>query len=120
MAARKIGPPPPPYDEAGRIIRSKPAAALLAGRDRFMELVKDIRRIKRDLHELCADPVGRCLHWQTVETDLKNLINHIDKSAPYTSCPLNGGDCDSKCQMCRGSQWVSELQWGGIPKEYKR
>mgnify|MGYP001578781061 CR=1 FL=1 len=112
-------PPPPPVDALGKPVRSKSSDALLAGRGRFMELIRILRSTKKELHDLCDHPFGRCLHWQTVETDLKNLINNIDKSAPYTTCPLNGGECDSKCQVCRGSQWVSELQWGGIPKEHK-
>lgn len=120
-AAKKAGPPPPPpppTDAAGRKIHPKAAYALGDGRSKFIAIIAALRQLKKDMLALQETELGRELHRQTIELESENLIRQFTSAIPYTSCPLNA-TCDEKCQLCRGTQWIGKLQWGGVPREFK-
>lgn len=111
-------PPPPPTDAAGRKIHPKAAYALGDGRGKFTAIINALRQLKKEMLALQETELGRELHRQTIELESDNLIRQFTNAIPYTSCPLNA-TCDEKCQLCRGTQWIGKLQWGGVPREFK-
>lgn len=111
-------PPPPPMDAAGRKIHPKAAYALGDGRGKFTAIINALRQLRKEMLALQETELGRELHRQTIELESDNLIRQFTNAIPYTSCPLNA-TCDEKCQLCRGTQWVGKLQWGGVPREFK-
>ena len=74
---------------------------------------------KKMVKELVDSPYGRQLHAQSIETDFKNIERALRFSAPYSTCPMDD-PCDDKCAMCHGTQWISEAQYDGMPRELKK
>lgn len=110
--------PARPKDSAGRAIHPKAAEALTTGRERCKALIRQLQALRREVVALGPD-LGRLLHQQTIETDFGNLEKALKFAAPYTSCPL-GDPCPASCKLCRGTQWIGEQQWAGVPAPLKK
>lgn len=119
-AERRAAPaqPEPERDDAGHAIHPKAAKALGDGRERFKALIRQLHAAKREAIALAGDALGRLIHKQTVETDFENIARQLRFAAPYSSCPL-GDPCGAGCKLCRGTQWIGEGQYEGMPKHFK-
>jgi len=119
-AVAKPVPPVPPkpvnVDEAGHPIHAKARAVLVEGRARFKAMINQVRALKRETAKLTEEALGRCLHRPSTDTDYENIVRALKFAAPYSSCPL-GDPCDDGCQLCHGTQWISESEYKTVPPE---
>lgn len=119
--AQKLPPPPPvaKRDDAGHAIHARAVNALGPARDYFSKIVRTIQALKRDVLALAKDTMGRAMDGRSVETDFDNLIRQIKDGTPYSSCPLND-PCGEGCKLCRGTQWITEQQYRGLPEIFRK
>ena len=76
------------------------------------DLVKEVERIGKS-------PVGFHLHFQSVQTHLKNAKNGLWTARPTHVCPYCKGR-KKMCDACRGSGWVTVSTYKAAPEESKR
>lgn len=117
--AAKPPPLPPRKDEAGAVIHPRARAAITDGRGEFKSMLNQLRTVKRALMAIAKEPLGRELRVQELETDFKNIERQITNGAPYSSCPLDD-PCDESCKLCRGTQWITEAQYRGLPERFRK
>lgn len=121
VIARREAPPEPvaPTDDAGHPIHPRATDALNSGRAKFRAIINALHALKRDALALTDTDLGRHLHRQSIETDFENIARQLRFAAPYSSCPLND-PCGEGCKLCRGTQWISESQYAGMPTQFKK
>ena len=76
------------------------------------DLVKEVERIGKS-------PAGFHLHFQSVQTHLKNAKNGLWTARPTHVCPYCKGR-KKLCDACRGSGWVTASTYKAAPEETKK
>jgi hypothetical protein len=95
------------------------ALAHIFARSREIEqLLSAIQKIKATISGWIdeKDPIVTHLHWQSLETDLKNAYQSLKAATPYAVCVYCAG---SGCQACRNQGWTGKLVYVAAPASMK-
>lgn len=88
------------------------AAELNAACRQLDDLIREVERLGKS-------PVGAHLHYQSVQTHLKNAKNGLWTARPTHVCPYC--KCKKKtCDACRGHGWVTASTYKATPEELRK
>lgn len=125
QAKRKSRPPPPArkpkakpvLDGLGFEAKHPGLREALESAGELKQIVNDIIKCRSRLRKFCeaGSQATRCVHHQTVDTDLRNAFTHLKFAVPFTICGYCGGR--RGCKACDGSGWVTEKIFKVTPRE---
>lgn len=94
----------PILDADGKAVPEQARTAFQKAEE-FVQIGKDVDGIVKRVKELSESPAGRCLHFEDVKVQIKNVKGAVLQSRPTHVCPYcNGSDPDCRC--CRGCGWT--------------
>ena len=108
----------PLTDQEGRAVPEKAAPAfqqigeINAACRQIDDLVKEVERLGKS-------PVGVHLHFQSVQTHLRNAKNGVWTARPTHICPYCKG-LKKVCDVCRANGWVTATTYKAAPEELKK
>ena len=79
-------------------------------------LMAAVRRLKAEITEACATPIGRFIPLTAVITHLDATWNSVRAGKPYAKCP----GCRDGCKACKQLGWVPKHVFDGFPEEMRK
>lgn len=76
------------------------------------EVLNHITQAKKKLKELCKLTSFRQINYQAAEACLSNFTSEVKPFRPYTECPKCRRDLNKKCDLCKGTGFISYAQYG--------
>ncbi|MCH8269995.1 MAG: ParB N-terminal domain-containing protein [Planctomycetes bacterium] len=122
---KSSGPPParkpkpkPVLDGLGFEAKHPKLREAIESAGELRQLVIDIIKCRTRVRNFCkaGSEATRCVHHQTVDTDLKNAFIHLKFAMPFTICGYCGGQ-KRGCKACDGSGWVTEKIFKMTPRD---
>lgn len=80
---------------------------------------RQIDDLVREVERLAKSPAGANLHYQSVQTHLKNAKNGLWTARPTHVCPYCKA-IKKTCDACRGHGWVTASTYKAAPEETKK
>lgn len=80
-------------------------------------LQKEIQKFRKTCLALSEEPIGRFLHQQSIDTDLRNVWVALKFARPFAPCPYCSGD---GCKVCLESGWLPKTKYENVPSELKK
>ena len=80
-----------------------------------------VQRVRQQVQDLCAKPLGAFLHHQAIDADLKNVWNQIKYARPHAACPYCKGQQPNvqSCRACKKLGWVPQQIFKLAPAEMR-
>jgi hypothetical protein len=108
----------PPIDGRGKAVSDPVAAPAFAQTSTFKQLLRDTRRIKREILALAGTPLGREVRTEQIERAFRDITEALVFAQPFAVCPM-GPNCGAGCKYCRGSRWIHKPYFDALPPELR-
>ena len=80
----------------------------------FRGIVQRLGKLRADIFSMANEPGGERLPLSQLRTDINNVSEAIQASAPHAVCPYCSG---TGCKECDALGWMHKDRYSGIPKE---